>query len=198
MYFIYLEEVSSLPFALLLNSDRRHPMCSVSTLTNTPPHQHPTVNTPPSTPHHQHPTTSLHQSHRYLFFHNSEHLWNTCLPFWHNSRTGTSTCSFHSLVFVIITDNFTNKPAAFHIMDSIILLWYYIGTVARSAPNHSLSVTVDDQCIPGDNFSRPAQFQSMHRGCSVWNQAIVHIREEVIRLEVFRPNKSRVNHYSKH
>lgn len=35
----------------------------------------------------------------------------------------------------------------------------YTGTVARSAPNHSLSVTVDDQCIPGDNFSRPAQFQ---------------------------------------
>lgn len=58
MYVIYLEEV--------LNSDRRHPMCSVSTLTNTPPQQLPTVNTPP-TPH-QHPTTSLHQSHRYLFF----------------------------------------------------------------------------------------------------------------------------------
>lgn len=57
MYVIYLEEVSSLPLALLLNSDRRHPMCSVSTLTNTPP-----------TPHHQHPTTSLHQSHRYVFF----------------------------------------------------------------------------------------------------------------------------------
>lgn len=37
MYFIYLEEVSSLPLALLLNLDRRHPMCSVSTLTNTPP-----------------------------------------------------------------------------------------------------------------------------------------------------------------
>lgn len=189
MYFIYLEEVSSLPLALLLNLDRRHPICSVSTR----PTPHPT-NSPPSTPHHQHTTTTLHQSHRYLFFHNSEHFWNTCLPFWHNSRTETSTCSFHSLVFVIITDNFTNKPAAFHIMDSIILLWYYIGTVARSAPNHSLSVTVDDQCIPGDNFSRP----SMHRECSVWNQAIVHIREEVIRLEVFRPNKSRVNHYSKH
>lgn len=47
MYVIYLEEVSSLPLALLLNSDRRHPMCSVSTLTNTPPHQLPTVNTPP-------------------------------------------------------------------------------------------------------------------------------------------------------
>lgn len=43
MYFIYLEEVSSLPLALLLNSDRRHPMCSVSTLTNTPP----------PTPHHK-------------------------------------------------------------------------------------------------------------------------------------------------
>lgn len=186
MYFIYLEEVSSLPLALLLNLDRRHPMCSVSTLTNTPPQQHPTVNTPP-TPHHK--FTSVTQT---PVFHNSEHFWNTCLPFWHNSRTETSTCSFHSLVY------FTNKPAAFHIMDSIILLWYYTGTFARSAPNHSLSVTVDDQCIPGDTFSRPAQFQSMHRGCSVWNQAIVHIREEVIRLEVFRPNKSRVNHYSKY
>lgn len=40
MYIIYLEEVSSLLFALLLNSDRRHPMCSVSTLTNTPPTPH--------------------------------------------------------------------------------------------------------------------------------------------------------------
>lgn len=47
MYFIYLEEVSSLPLALLLNSDRRHPMCSVSILTNTPP-----------TPHRQHPTNT--------------------------------------------------------------------------------------------------------------------------------------------
>lgn len=57
MYIIYLEEVSSLPLALLLNLDRRHPMCSVSTLTNTPPQQHPT-NTPPSTPHRQHPTNT--------------------------------------------------------------------------------------------------------------------------------------------
>lgn len=52
MYVIYLEEVSSLPLALLLNLDRRHPICSVSTLTNTPPQQHPT-NSPPSTPHHK-------------------------------------------------------------------------------------------------------------------------------------------------
>lgn len=154
MYVIYLEEVSSLPLALLFNLDRRHPMCSVSTR----PTPHPT-NSPPSKPHHQHLTTSFTSVTQIRFFHNSEHFWNTCLPFWHNSRTETSTCSSHSLVFVIIMDNFTNKPATFHIMDSITLLWYYTGTVARSAPNHSLSVTVDDQCIPGDHFSRPAQFQ---------------------------------------
>lgn len=36
--------------------------------------------------------------------------------------TETSTCSCHSVIFVIITVNFTNKPAVFHITDSIILL----------------------------------------------------------------------------